>query len=66
MFKGCTSLSEITILATDIEVAHCLEDWLDGTSQYGTFYKNIDAEWEKDDIIPEGWDVELIDSEKKN
>ena len=63
MFYGCTSLSEITILATDIDESQCTR-WLNKTSLSGTFYKNKNATWRNDGIIPQGWTIKLIDPQK--
>ena len=63
MFFGCTSLSEITMLATDIDESQCM--WLlNKSSPSGTFYKNKNATWCDDGIIPQGWTVKLIDPQK--
>jgi hypothetical protein len=60
MFYNCTSLKQITILAIDINIGQC-RNWLKGTSPYGTFQKNKNAVWENDEIVPSGWEIELIE-----
>lgn len=39
MFKGCSSLSQITCLATDISATNCLYNWVSGVAASGTFIK---------------------------
>lgn len=39
MFKGCTSLSYIKCLATDISANSCTNNWLSGVASTGTFVK---------------------------
>ena len=60
MFSGCTNLSEITMLATDISAEGCLEGWVQGVSSTGTFYKHPDIGSLPTGIdgIPEGWTIE--------
>ena len=60
MFLGCNSLSIITMMAIDINAKDCLENWLEGTSSKGTFYKNKYADWRNDLVVPQGWEVKLI------
>lgn len=56
MFYGCTSLTAIRILATEIEETS-LVDWLTDASPTGTLVKNADATWESP-YIPDGWTVQ--------
>ena len=39
MFQFCTSLSSITMLATDISAEDCLESWVSNVAKSGTFTK---------------------------
>ena len=57
MFSGCTSLSTITMMTVDILNNSCFYRWLDDTSPTGTFFKNMNAQWSNDGVVPEGWDV---------
>lgn len=64
MFYGCTSLSEATMLATKIDAVGFQTDpmfWLKDASPTGTFYKNKNATWSNDGIVPPGWKVVLVD-----
>ena len=60
MFFGCSGLNSITCLATDISADLCTNDWLEGVSGGGTFYKAADmTKWTTGSSgIPEGWRVE--------
>ena len=60
MFAGCTSLNEITCLATDISATDCLLQWTQNVAANGTFHKNEDMNAWPTGIsgIPEGWTVE--------
>lgn len=64
MFSGCTSLSEITMLATDINVSRYLKDWLKDTASSGTLYKNTNAKWDENGIVPSGWKVKPVSPTK--
>lgn len=59
MFKGCSNLREITMLATDISATSCLNDWVGEVAESGTFYKNKDATWNisGNSGVPSGWDI---------
>ena len=64
MFIGCTSLHEITCLATDISAVDCVQDWLNDVASSGVFYKNPEMEdWPLNSVsgIPEGWTVANYD-----
>jgi hypothetical protein len=39
MFRYCTNLQKVTMLATDISASDCLSDWLNRVSSTGTFTK---------------------------
>lgn len=58
MFRDCTSLNSITMLATDISANDCLYRWVYGVAATGTFYKNSDATWDDDGVVPSGWTVQ--------
>ena len=60
MFSGCTSLSSVTMMAVGINKGDFYH-WLDGTSTSGRFYKNKNAQWSNDVIVPENWEVILTD-----
>jgi len=63
MFAGCTSLSSVTMLATDVNAASCLDSWLDGVAATGgTLYVDANkvAEFTSNKSaygIPESWTV---------
>lgn len=64
MFKNCTSLNNITCLATDISANNCTMDWIyGGGADTGTFIKHPDMnDWTVSrDGIPYGWTV--VDAE---
>jgi hypothetical protein len=59
MFRDCSKLNYIKMLATDISASNCLENWVSGVSSTGTFVKNpamttLHYGWSG---IPEGWTV---------
>ncbi len=67
MFKGCTSLSEIHMMVLDIQDEnsfHCFNDWLDNALSKGIFYKNKNAHWDNEGIVPEGWEVVLVEPDE--
>ena len=60
MFYGCTSLDEITCLATDISAKDCVDSWTLSVAPSGTFYKAPEMEgWslDSDSGVPVGWTV---------
>ena len=59
MFKGCSNLISVTMLATDISDNSCMEDWLSGVSSTGTFIKAAEMTTlpTGSDGIPFGWTV---------
>ena len=59
-FSGCTGLTEITCLATDISADGCVNNWLDDVADEGTFTKAVDMEdWPTGTSgIPSGWTVQ--------
>ena len=59
MFEDCSSLNYVKALFVDYSGAqNPLEDWLDGVPSTGTFVKNPNATWTKDDVgIPAGWNL---------
>ena len=66
MFQNCTSLAEVTCLATDISAEYCTSDWLSGVATTGTFHKNVVMEdWPTNSAsgIPTGWNVEEVSIE---
>ena len=59
MLSGCSSITQITMLAKEVVDNQCIR-LLDGVSPSGVFYKNRNATWSNDGIVPEGWTVSLI------
>lgn len=59
MLSGCSSITQITMLAKEVIDNQCIR-LLDGVSPTGVFYKNRNATWSNDGIVPEGWTVSLI------
>jgi hypothetical protein len=59
MFRGCSKLNYIKMLATDISASNCLYNWVSGVSPTGTFVKNISATWTTTGYsgVPSGWTV---------
>jgi hypothetical protein len=58
MFSGCTNLSAVTCLATDISATDCTTDWLKDVAPEGIFTAaDGDVAWVKDSPsgIPTGW-----------
>jgi hypothetical protein len=64
MFKGCTNLSHITCLATDISATNCTTNWVSEVSSTGTFEKASDMNnWTTGASgIPSGWTIETASS----
>lgn len=60
MFEGCSKLTKITMLATDISAIGCLESWVAGVGSRGTFIKNAAMTTlpNGERGIPYDWDVE--------
>jgi len=58
MFEGCTSLNEVTMLATNVSASNCLDGWLNGVSSTGILHKNSSLEDVSALGIPSGWTVE--------
>lgn len=59
MFAGCTSLSSVKCLATNISARGCTDGWLRDVAQTGTFTKSPDmSDWTTGESgIPVGWVV---------
>jgi len=58
MFQGCTNLTSVTCLATDISAKYATSGWLDGVSATGTFTKAKGVDWPTGgNGIPSGWTV---------
>ena len=58
MFQGCRSVSDITILATDISASNCLYLWVTGVAATGRFTKKTGVDYPIGASgIPEGWTV---------
>jgi hypothetical protein len=62
MYNGCSSLSEITCLATNISANRCTENWVSGVAASGTFKKPSSmSSWTTGTSgIPSGWAVEDV------
>lgn len=59
MFRGCTNLSNITCLATDISATNCTENWVTNVAASGTFTKAASmSSWTTGaNGIPANWTV---------
>ena len=58
MFLDCHSLNSVSMYATDISADNCLNDWLEGVSATGTFYKHASTTYPSGTYgIPTGWTV---------
>jgi len=59
MLQGCTSLTSIKCLATNISASDCTSKWVDGVAASGTFTKAASmSSWvEGNNGIPSGWSV---------
>jgi len=59
MFRGCSNLSSITMLATDISATDCLSDWVNSVAASGTFTKAASMTTLPTGTsgIPSGWTV---------
>ena len=67
MFSGCSSLNYVKALFTDIEPGYsysyseCLNDWLDGVAENGTYVMSSAATYDAkvDAGVPSNWTVSL-------
>lgn len=61
MFYGCKELNYIKAsfkTATDIYTPYAFSYWMEGVASEGTFVKDPDATWTREQVeIPEGWTV---------
>ena len=59
MFDGCSSLSTVTCLATDISASDSIYKWLNGTAASGTLHcaSTMTSSWIPGTNIPSGWTV---------
>ena len=59
MFNGCSSLSYIRCIATDISASNCTYNWVNGVAASGTFKKASSmSSWTTgNNGIPSGWTV---------
>lgn len=59
MFNGCSSLNNITMLATDISAQGCLGKWVGGVAPTGTFTKAASMTSLPTGVngIPSGWTI---------
>ena len=61
MFQGCTNLSYIKCLVSNISATDALDLWVYGVSQTGTFVKKAGVAWPSGySGIPNGWTVEEV------
>lgn len=63
MFRRCSSLNYIKMLATNISASNCLNLWVDGVAATGIFVKNINATWTTTGAsgVPTGWTIIYYD-----
>ena len=59
IFRDCSKLNKITMLATDISANNCLNNWVNGVSATGTFVKdaNMTSLPTGTSGVPSGWTV---------
>ena len=57
MFYNSSNLSEVTMLATDVTAQGCMDNWLTGTAESGTFYGDGNVTDFSAYGIPEGWTI---------
>ena len=64
MFRRCSSLNYIKMLATDISANYCLNNWVDSVAATGIFVKHINATWTTTGAsgVPTGWTVIYYDT----
>ena len=62
MYRGCTNLAKIKMLATVITANRCLYNWVNGVSAEGVFVKNKNATWTTTGAsgVPTGWTIQTI------
>ena len=65
MFSGCSKLSYVKCLATDISAANATEGWLKDVAPAGTFVRAfVTKDWPTgENGIPAGWEVEAYSAE---
>lgn len=59
MFYNCSSLNQVTCMATDVTANYATLNWVNGVAASGTFYKNPNmSDWPTGTSgIPDGWTV---------
>ena len=59
MFESCSSLRYISAAFLTEPSTNYTQNWVNGVSSTGTFYKNSDAQWNITGVdgIPSGWEV---------
>lgn len=65
LFKGCTSLTEVTMYLEDVEATDCLKDMLSGVTTTGTLYvlpTMVENEYILS-ILPATWTIKAIEEE---
>ena len=57
MFQNCSNLNYVKTYAEDISATNCLNNWLDGVANSGTFFNEGNATYPVDSSsgIPQGW-----------
>lgn len=59
MFRNCPKVNRVECYATDISASQALQEWLDGTSETGTFIKPSSVSYPSGGSgIPNGWIIE--------
>ena len=58
-FYGCTGLTSIVCLATDILAAGCVTEWFSGVTTTGTFYRpsGSTVNWKTGTNVPSNWTI---------
>jgi hypothetical protein len=58
MFNGCSTLENITCLATDISANNSTYQWVQGVASNGIFYKASEMNWPfSESGTPNGWAI---------
>ena len=68
MFYGCSKMKYLVCDMLNEPSSSISQDWLNGVSETGTFYKNPDATWDQtitkgNDTVPTGWNIVNSDVE---
>ena len=65
MFYGCSKMKYLVCDMLNEPSSSISQDWLNGVSETGTFYKNPDATWDQtitkgNDTVPTGWNITTL------